>query len=45
MRAAAGGCFQLSGDDLRSPLARLVGAKGYHDRTFSEGPYPVEQIP
>jgi len=29
-------------DDLRSPLARLVGSKGYHAGTFSEGPYPVE---
>jgi UDP-glucose 4-epimerase len=27
--------------DFRSPLAREVGAKGYHDRTFEEGPYPV----
>jgi UDP-glucose 4-epimerase len=34
-----------AGEDLRSPLARLVGAKGYHDRTFSEGPYPVEKSP
>ena len=25
-----------------SPLARAVGAKGYHDRAFVEGPYPVE---
>jgi len=30
------------GDDIRSPLARLVGAKGYHDTAFREGPYPVE---
>jgi UDP-glucose 4-epimerase len=29
------------GDDFRSPLARAVGAKGYHDRVFAEGPYPV----
>ena len=28
--------------DFRSPLARLVGAKGYHAETFAEGPYPVE---
>jgi UDP-glucose 4-epimerase len=28
--------------DWRSPLARLVGAKGYHDQAFAEGPYPVE---
>jgi UDP-glucose 4-epimerase len=24
------------------PLARAIGAKGYHAETFSEGPYPVE---
>jgi UDP-glucose 4-epimerase len=29
------------GEDFRSALARAVGAKGYHDRTFEEGPYPV----
>jgi UDP-glucose 4-epimerase len=28
--------------DVLSPLARAIGAKGYHDRLFSEGPYPVE---
>lgn len=28
--------------EFRSPLAREVGAKGYHDRSFAEGPYPVE---
>ena len=33
-----------AGDDLRSPLARLVGSKGYHDRSFAEGPYPLEGI-
>lgn len=27
--------------DLRSDLARKVGAKGYHDRVFSGGPYPT----
>jgi UDP-glucose 4-epimerase len=27
--------------DFRSPLARLVGSKGYHSRMFAEGPYPV----
>ncbi len=27
--------------DYKSSLARLVGSKGYHDRTFSDGPYPV----
>lgn len=30
------------GDDVFSPLARLVGNKGYHAQTFEEGPYPVE---
>ena len=29
-------------DDPRSPLARLVGSKGYHAELFSDGPYPVE---
>jgi nucleoside-diphosphate-sugar epimerase len=28
--------------DVLSPLAREIGSKGYHDRPFSEGPYPVE---
>ena len=27
--------------DFRSSLAGLIGAKGYHDRTFDDGPYPV----
>jgi nucleoside-diphosphate-sugar epimerase len=31
-----------AGDDLRSPLARLVGSKGYHAKVFCDGPYPVE---
>ena len=31
-----------AGDDSRSPLARAVGFKGYHTRTFTEGPYPME---
>ena len=30
-----------SDQDFRSPLARDVGSKGYHDRSFAEGPYPV----
>lgn len=30
------------GEDISSPLAREIGAKGYHDRVFSGGPYPVE---
>ncbi len=28
-------------DDFRSPLAREIGAKGYHDEVFADGPYPV----
>jgi UDP-glucose 4-epimerase len=31
-----------AGEDMRSPLARLVGSKGYHAEKFAEGPYPVE---
>jgi nucleoside-diphosphate-sugar epimerase len=27
----------------RSTLAELVGTKGYHDETFADGPYPVEE--
>ncbi|MBR0824922.1 NAD(P)-dependent oxidoreductase [Bradyrhizobium manausense] len=27
--------------DFRSELARQVGAKGYHDAVFDDGPYPV----
>jgi len=30
------------GGDIRSPLARLIGSKGYHAETFGDGPYPVE---
>ncbi|WP_119391566.1 NAD-dependent epimerase/dehydratase family protein [Taklimakanibacter lacteus] len=30
-----------TGTDFRSPLALAVGAKGYHDRVFADGPYPV----
>ncbi len=30
-----------AGEPLGSPLAQSVGSKGYHDETFSEGPYPV----
>lgn len=34
---------RLAGDEaMQSELARAVGAKGYHDRTFREGPYPVQ---
>jgi UDP-glucose 4-epimerase len=28
-------------DEMRSPLARMVGSKGYHAQVFSDGPYPV----
>jgi UDP-glucose 4-epimerase len=31
------------GKDPFSPLARLVGRKGYHSETFADGPYPVER--
>jgi UDP-glucose 4-epimerase len=30
-----------SGADIRSPLARAVGSKGYHSHRFADGPYPV----
>jgi UDP-glucose 4-epimerase len=30
-----------AGEDMRSPLARLVGSKGYHAEKFAEGPYPI----
>jgi len=30
-----------AGQAFRSTLAREVGSKGYHDRSFAEGPYPV----
>jgi UDP-glucose 4-epimerase len=29
------------GADFRSPLAIAVGAKGYHDTVFADGPYPI----
>ncbi|WP_054310170.1 NAD(P)-dependent oxidoreductase [Mesorhizobium sp. 1M-11] len=32
-----------AGKDFRSPLARDVGSKGYHDTIFEDGPYPVAQ--
>jgi UDP-glucose 4-epimerase len=28
-------------EEFRSPLARAVGAKGYHGQAFAEGPYPI----
>jgi nucleoside-diphosphate-sugar epimerase len=31
-----------AGEEMRSPLARMVGSKGYHAEKFAEGPYPVE---
>ncbi len=31
-----------AGRDPRSAIARLVGAKGYHDEVFDDGPFPVE---
>ncbi len=30
-----------TGENLKSPMAMLVGSKGYHEETFSEGPFPV----
>ena len=33
-----------AGEDMRSPLARLVRSKGYHAEVFAEGPYPVERL-
>jgi UDP-glucose 4-epimerase len=30
-----------AGEDMRSPLAQLVGSKRYHTEMFAEGPYPV----
>jgi nucleoside-diphosphate-sugar epimerase len=29
-------------EDISSPLARAIGCKGYHDRTFANRPYPVD---
>ena len=34
-----------TGGDVSSPLARIVGSKGYHREVFAEGPYPVECRP
>lgn len=31
-----------AGEPTLSPLAQAVGSKGYHDRRFADGPYPVE---
>jgi len=30
-----------AGHSVRSPLALTIGAKGYHEEEFTEGPYPV----
>jgi len=30
-----------AGDDFRSPLARAIGSKNYHDVVFEDGPYPT----
>ncbi len=32
-----------AGADPRSTLAQTIGSKRYHDRIFTDGPYPVEQ--
>ncbi len=34
--------LRVSGE-FRSPLAREIGSKGYHDRKFADGPYPVQE--
>jgi UDP-glucose 4-epimerase len=34
--------YLRAGEGIRSPLARLVGSKGYRAETFADGPYPVE---
>ncbi|WP_136656339.1 NAD(P)-dependent oxidoreductase [Nitratireductor sp. XY-223] len=31
-----------SGEPVLGPMAQAVGAKGYHEEVFSEGPYPVD---
>jgi UDP-glucose 4-epimerase len=30
-------------EDFLSPLAREIGSRGYHEKTFSEGPYPIDE--
>jgi len=32
------------GEDPRSDLALAIGAKGYHDTVFDDGPYPVDRF-
>ncbi|MBO9581216.1 MAG: hypothetical protein J7498_10030 [Sphingobium sp.] len=34
-------CLKI-GQNFRSGLAQAIGAKGYHDEVFAEGPYPVD---
>ena len=29
-------------EDFRSPLAQVIGSKGYHEEVFEEGPFPVD---
>jgi hypothetical protein len=31
-----------TGGSVAGPLARQIGAKGYHAQRFADGPYPVE---
>lgn len=31
-----------AGEDVLGPLSARVGSKGYHDRAFDDGPYPVD---
>ena len=31
-------------EPISSPLAREVGSKGYHDRVFEDGPFPVDPV-
>jgi nucleoside-diphosphate-sugar epimerase len=35
-------CRMRAGGELQSPLARIIGSKGYHGTVFADGPYPVE---
>jgi UDP-glucose 4-epimerase len=32
-----------AGESVESPLAKVIGKKGYHAEAFPEGPYPVER--
>ncbi len=34
----------LRGEEPRSDLAHAIGAKGYHDEVFADGPYPVDDV-